>query len=162
MNLTIENLKAAGAFTGAPVKKEIKWKQADYISVDLCEDFVDGENLYLLVRIGEAGDEESYEEWHRSEDGDHVLRLSEHTATTYVRRIGYAAAMADITSSISKSDPFAGRIASSICDAEGKAVFTPADITGEADPERGPMSRELVLELLRVMGEVNGAGKTKS
>ena len=116
MNLTIDNLKTAGAFTGAPVKKEI-------------------------TLVGEDG---------------------ELKADVFVRRIGYAAAISDITSTVSKTDPVAGRIAASICDAEGNAVFTVGDITGEADPERGPMGRELVMELLRVMGEVNGAGKTKS
>ncbi|MAG66611.1 MAG: phage tail protein [Pseudomonadales bacterium] len=116
MNLTIDDLKAAGAFTGAPVAKEIKFK---------------------------IGDED-------------------HTATVYVRRVGYAAAVADLTAARCKSDPVAGRIASSICDAEGKAMFSPGDITGEADPERGPMDHGLVMELMRVMGEVNGAGKTKS
>ena len=114
MNLTIDNLKTAGAFTGAPVAKEI------------------------------------------------TLPDGESKATVYVRRIGYAAAVSDITASVSKSDPIAGRISSSICDAEGKPVFAVGDITGETDPELGQMSRELVMELLRVMSEVNGAGKTKS
>ena len=29
MNLSIDNLKQMGAFTGAPVEKEITWKQGD-------------------------------------------------------------------------------------------------------------------------------------
>lgn len=117
MNLTIENLQAAGAFTGAPVKKEIAWQNDEGVELQ---------------------------------------------ATVFVRRVGYSAALSDLTAARCKSDPVAGRIASSICDAEGKAVFTPGDITGEADPERGPLHHALVMELMRVMGEVNGAGKTKS
>ena len=117
MNLTIDNLKAAGAFTGAPVAKDIAWN---------------------------------------NDDGEEV------TATGFVRRIGYAAVVSDLTAARCKTDPVAGRIASSICDAEGNAVFAPGDITGEADPERGPLHHGLVMELMRVMAEVNGAGKTKS
>lgn len=116
MNLTIEGLKAAGAFTGAPVAKDITWK---------------------------IGDEEF-------------------TSTVYVRRAGYESVVSDIASKRCESDPLAGRIASSICDAEGREIFSPGDITGEADPERGPLSHGIVMELMRVMGEVNGAGKTKS
>ncbi|MCY1358808.1 Phage tail assembly chaperone, TAC [compost metagenome] len=56
----------------------------------------------------------------------------------------------------------AGRIAACICDQEGKPVFTPADITGEADPERGPLDGNLTMALLGVIGEVNGLGKTQS
>ncbi|RZA49476.1 phage tail protein, partial [Enterobacter hormaechei] len=37
------------------------------------------------------------------------------------------------------TDGVAGRIASSICDVEGHPVFTVADVTGEADPERGAL-----------------------
>lgn len=117
MQLSIDNLKEMGAFTGAPVQKEISWKK---------------------------GDEEL-------------------TATVFVRPLSYISTVSDLTSAHSKSDPVAGRIAACICDAEGKAVFTPADITGEADPDRGPLDGNLTMSLLAVIGEVNGAaGKTKS
>jgi len=117
MNLSIDGLKAMGAFTGAPVEKEISWKKGD-------ETF---------------------------------------TATVFVRPLSYISTVSDLTSAHSKSDPVAGRIASCICDAEGKAVFAPADITGEADPERGPLDGNLTMSLLAVIGEVNGmAGKPKS
>ncbi|MNG37302.1 hypothetical protein D3C84_1246060 [compost metagenome] len=56
----------------------------------------------------------------------------------------------------------AGRIAASICDAEGRAVFTPGDITGEADPERGALNGNLTVALLTVIAEVNNPGKTSS
>lgn len=116
MLLTIDSLKAAGAFTGAPVEKQIKWKQGD----------------------------------------------QELEATVYVRPLGYRAAVSDLAAAGGKVDPVAGRIAASICDAEGKPVFTPGDITGEADPERGALDGNLTVALLVAIGEVNGAGKMTS
>lgn len=117
MQLSIDSLKQMGAFTGAPVQKEISWKKGD----------------------------------------------EEFTATVFVRPLSYISTVSDLTSAHYKADPVAGRIAACICDAEGKAVFTPADITGEADPERGPLDGNLTMALLAVLGEVNGsAGKTKS
>jgi len=61
-----------------------------------------------------------------------------------------------------KTDGVAGRIAASICDAKGQPVFTVADITGAADPERGALDGNLTMALLGVIGEVNGLGKPKS
>lgn len=116
MNLSIESLKQMGAFTGAPMKKEISWKQGD----------------------------------------------SEHTATVYVRPLSYLSAKSDLIAMNGKGDAVAGRIAASICDAEGKPVFTPEDITGEADPDRGPLDGNLTMALLQVIGEVNGMGKPTS
>lgn len=110
MDLTLDALKDMGAFTGAPVEKEITLKT--------------------------EGKEEQ-------------------TATVYVRKLSYYTAVSDVKSISAKSDAIAGRIASAICDKEGRPVFTPGDITGEADPDRGPLSREITMELLRVIGEVN-------
>lgn len=114
--LTLETLKAAGAFTGAPVERTIKWKQGE----------------------------------------------QELEATVYVRPLGYRAAVTDLAAAGGKVDPVAGRIAASICDAEGRPVFTPGDITGEADPERGALDGNLTVALLVAIGEVNSAGKTPS
>ncbi len=115
MDLTLDALKERGAFTGAPVEKEI------------------------VLTKGEK----------------------EETATVYVRRLSYYTAVSDIKSLSAKTEAVAGRIASAICDKEGKPIFTAGDITGEADPERGPLNGEITMELLRVIGEVNGK-KTKS
>src|SRR5690606_21125159 len=114
--LSIESLKQMGAFTGAPVEKEISWKQGD----------------------------------------------QELTATVYVRPLSYLSAKSDLMAIGGKTDVLAGRIASSICDAEGKPIVTPEDITGEADPDRGALDGNLTVELLRVIGEVNGMGKPTS
>lgn len=116
MDLSIESLKEMGAFTGAPVEREITWKQGDQ---DL-------------------------------------------TAKVYVRRLSYLSAKSDLLAVGRKGDAVAGRIAASICSADGKPVFTPEDITGEADPERGPLDGNLTMALLTVIGEVNNLGKPQS
>lgn len=116
MNLSIDNLKQMGAFTGAPVEKEITWKQGD----------------------------------------------KELGATVFVRPLSYLSAKSDLLSMGGRGDAVAGRIAASICDEEGKPVFTPEDITGEADPDRGPLDGNLTMALLAVIGEVNGLGKPTS
>jgi len=116
MDLSIDSLAKLGAFTGAPVEREITWKHGD-------EDV---------------------------------------TATVYVRPLSYNSAVGDIFAAKNKTDPVAARIAHSICDAAGKPVFTPADITGEADPDRGPLDGALTMALLTVIGEVNGMGKTQA
>lgn len=116
MILNLETLKQVGAFTGAPVEKEITWKQ-----------------------------------------GEQQL-----TATVYVRPLSYRSAVSDLSALSGKGDQVAGRIASCICDADGKPVFTSEDITGEADPERGPLNGNLTMSLLAAIAEVNNAGKMTS
>ena len=83
-------------------------------------------------------------------------------ATVYVRPLGFYSATSDILSIQGKQDSVAGRIAASICDEEGKPVFTAADITGEADPERGALDGNLTISLLVAIQEVNDLGKTKT
>jgi hypothetical protein len=51
-------------------------------------------------------------------------------------------------------------IAEAIRDEDGDAIFTAADITGEADPERGALCEDLTLALLAAIGEVNAEKKT--
>ena len=82
------------------------------------------------------------------------------TATVYVRPLGYYTATSDILAHAGKQEGVAGRIAASICDEDGKSVFTPADITGEADPERGALDGALTIALLVAISEVNNLGKT--
>lgn len=86
----------------------------------------------------------------------------EFTATVYVRPMGYHTATSDVLAMGGKVDGVAGRIAASICDEDGKPVFTPADITGEADPERGSLDGALTIALLVAIQEVNDLGKTSS
>lgn len=116
MQLSIDSLKQVGAFTGAPVEREVKWKQGS----------------------------------------------QEFTATVFVRPLSYRSAVSDLMAAGQKGDAVAGRIASCICDADGKPVFTPGDITGDADPERGPLDGNLAVALLAVIAEVTNMGKTSS
>ena len=116
MKLTLDNLKNAGAFTGAPVLRQITWRQ-----------------------------------------GEEQL-----TADVYVRPQSYRSAVSDLLARGAGQDPIAGRIAAHICDEEGKPVFTVADITGDADAERGSLDGNLTVALLAVIGEVTGLGKTTS
>ncbi|WP_444909328.1 phage tail assembly chaperone family protein, TAC [Microbulbifer sp. TRSA005] len=116
MELSIESLQQQGAFSGAPVKRSITWKQGE----------------------------------------------QELSATVYVRRLSYHSAVSDVAALRGEGDVIAGRIAACIVDAEGKPVFTPADITGEADPQRGPLSANLTQALLLEIGAVNNLGKTPS
>lgn len=85
-----------------------------------------------------------------------------YTGTVYVRRLSYQTAVADIFNTVTHGDGVAGRIAACICDEDGQPIFTAADITGEADPERGPLNHALTMALLKVIGEVNSPGKTKN
>lgn len=87
---------------------------------------------------------------------------TEHTATVYVRPLGYQSAVSDLISGVGKQDGVAGRIAVSICDEAGNPVFTVGDITGAADPERGALDGNLSMALLTVIGEVNQLGKMTS
>ncbi|WP_444922788.1 phage tail assembly chaperone family protein, TAC [Microbulbifer sp. DLAB2-AF] len=84
------------------------------------------------------------------------------SATVYVRRLSYHSAVSDVAAMRGQVDMIAGRIAACIVDAEGKPVFTPADITGEADPQRGPLNANLTQALLLEIGAVNNLGKTPS
>lgn len=86
----------------------------------------------------------------------------EFTATVYIRPMGYHTATSDVLAYGGKVDGVAGRIAASVCDENGKPVFTPADITGEADPERGSLDGALTIALLVAIQEVNDLGKSTS
>jgi hypothetical protein len=84
---------------------------------------------------------------------------NEVTATVFVRPLSYLSAISDLQAISGKHDGVAGRIAASICDESGSPIFKPEDITGDADPERGPLDGNLTMALLQVIGEVNGLGK---
>ncbi|MCM2461078.1 phage tail protein [Pseudomonas sp. CG7] len=84
------------------------------------------------------------------------------TATVFIRPLGYQAAISDVTALNGKHDSFAGRIAASVCDENGAAVFAVGDITGDADPQRGALDGRLTVALLAAIYEVNNLGKTTS
>lgn len=115
MTLSVSSLKEMGAFTGAPVEKEIKWKQGD----------------------------------------------KELVATVYVRALSYKSAVSDLMAAGQKGDAVAGRIAACICDEAGDPIFTVADITGDAEPDRGPIDGNLAVAMLAAIAEVTNLGKTQ-
>ncbi len=82
-------------------------------------------------------------------------------ATVYVRPMGFQTAVNDVLSAAGRLEIHAGRIAASICNEEGKPVFTVDDITGDADPERGALDGNLTMALMKAIAEVNNLGKTK-
>lgn len=83
-------------------------------------------------------------------------------ATTFIRKLSYQSAVADVRSGGGATDMIAGRIAACICDEKGQPVFQVGDITGEADPERGPMNHNLTIALLNAIAEFNSPGKAKA
>jgi len=84
----------------------------------------------------------------------------EFSATVFIRPLGYHTATSDVLANVGKVDGVAGRIAASVCDESGRPVFTPQDITGEADPDRGALDGQLTIALLVAIQEVNDLGKT--
>lgn len=86
-------------------------------------------------------------------------KAKEYVADVFVRPLSYATAVSEISSYAKNEDPIAARIAASIVDENGKPVFTPADITGDADPVRGPLDGNLTTALLQIIAEVNSLGK---
>lgn len=95
------------------------------------------------------------------------------TMTTYVRHLSYQTAMGNINAA-NGADVIASRIAASICDEFGVAVFTVQDITGEVKlphgwkegdelPEsKGSLDPELTEQLLAAIGDVQKLGKAAS
>lgn len=86
----------------------------------------------------------------------------EFVGTVFIRPLGYQAAISDVTALNNKHDSLAGRIAASVCDENGTALFTVGDITGDAHPERGALDGRLTVALLAAIFEVNNLGKTPS
>lgn len=80
-------------------------------------------------------------------------------ATVYVLPLSYATAKLDMTANKQETDPLAARIAHCILNEEGAPIFTVEDITGDADPERGPLSNALTYALLNAIGKVSKLGK---
>lgn len=83
------------------------------------------------------------------------------TFTAHIRPLSYKTAAAEIASATQSQEALAARIASTVCDKDSSPVFSVGDITGEADPERGPLTSELTMALLTAIGEVSGLGKSR-
>jgi hypothetical protein len=84
------------------------------------------------------------------------------TADVWVRPLSYHSAVSEVDAYRTSKDGMAARIAASIVNEKGEPVFTIGDITGDADPSRGALARDLTMALMRVIGEVNDLGKPSS
>lgn len=84
------------------------------------------------------------------------------TSVVYIKRLSYASTMAEMQAVHGSKDATAVRIASSVCDKDGQPIFAVEDITGEADPERGPLAGALSVALLAAIADVNGLGKPRA
>lgn len=83
--------------------------------------------------------------------------------TVFVKPLSYQSAVEDLNSiGLSATEAVARRIAYSIMDESGTHIFTPEMILGTANPDQGPLSPELTMELLRVIGETSNLGKIKA
>lgn len=78
--------------------------------------------------------------------------------TVFIRPFSYKTAVDEIRAVKNGDDSVAARIAASICDENGKYVFTPEDINGGEHPENG-FPYNLTMALLKVIGEVNSVKK---
>jgi hypothetical protein len=85
-----------------------------------------------------------------------------HTADVWVRPVSYHSAVGEVGAYRNGQDGMAARIAACIVNEKGEPIFTIGDITGDANPARGPLNHSLTMALVRVIGEVNDVGKDTS
>lgn len=102
-----------------------------------------------------------------------VIEWKGNTMTTYVRHLSYQTAIGRLHAA-NGADPIASRIAASICDEFGNAIFNVSDITGEVtlpdgwkegDPlpaQRGGLDPELTELLLAAIADVQKLVKPQS
>ncbi|MCK8669301.1 phage tail assembly chaperone family protein, TAC [Pseudomonas azerbaijanoccidens] len=113
MELSINALKAAGAFVALPVKKDISW-HADG-NVQKASIYVRQDSFHTLTK-----------RWEEQREG---------------------------------ADATAHRIATSVCNEAGEAVFTVEDILGSEESGHGPLTAELTIALLAAIQQANGVSK---
>jgi len=81
-----------------------------------------------------------------------------HSATVHIRPLSWQALMgAALAEGKAQEDLIARRLADSVCDAQGKPLYSLADIQGESGKA---LCADLVMSLLNAMNEVNTAGKS--
>ncbi len=85
-----------------------------------------------------------------------------HEFTVFIRPLSYRSAVSEISAARLNKDALAARIAASVCDEKGNAIFTIEDVNGEADPDRGPLSNDMTIALLDAISRANGMGKPQS
>lgn len=91
------------------------------------------------------------------------LNGEEYNADVWVRPLSYASAVETIVNKDADAAlAVAARIAYSIRNEDGSAMFEIGDITGENNPERGALCESLTFALLAVIGESNTMGKPQT
>jgi len=82
-----------------------------------------------------------------------------HQATIHIRPLSWQAVYNSMgeEENISHSEIIARRLADSLCDESGKALYSVADLKGETG--KPLLCIELINALLNAIGEVNNAGK---
>lgn len=79
-------------------------------------------------------------------------------AEVYVRPMSYQS----VSEAKEGENTVAHRIATHILNEDGTPVFTVDDVTGAADPERGPLGLALTNALMAMIAEVTFSGKKKT
>jgi len=134
MDLTLDSLKEAGAFTGAPVEKEIKWE-------------MNGQEHAATVYVRRLSYDSAISDiMALRNNGDAVAGRIASCILGPDGKGGLKPIFTpgDITGLTPDGTPI------KVKDAEGNEV------------ERGPLNAELTLALLQVIGEVNSLGKPVS
>lgn len=80
-------------------------------------------------------------------------------ATIYIRQDSFHTLTQRWEEQREGADAMANRIAASICNEAGEAVFTVEDIVGSEAAGHGPLTAELTIVLLAAIQEANGVGK---
>jgi hypothetical protein len=78
-------------------------------------------------------------------------------ATVYVVQESFSSLVQRWEEQERGGDLTAQRIASCICDKDGKPVFSVADVMGNPETGHGPLTATLTIVLLNAIGEVNNA-----
>jgi hypothetical protein len=82
-----------------------------------------------------------------------------HEATIYVRQDSFHTLTQRWEEQREGADATSHRIASSICNEAGEAVFTTEDILGSEASGHGPLTAELTIALLAAIQQANGVSK---
>lgn len=80
-------------------------------------------------------------------------------ATIYIRQDSFHSLTQRWEEQREGADAMANRIAGSICNKAGEAVFTAEDIVGSEASGHGPLTAELTIVLLAAIQEANGVTK---
>lgn len=90
----------------------------------------------------------------------HNLEGEEQVADIWVRLASYHTITNTWKAAEGHQEHLAARVATMVCDEEGRPIFNAGDILGTADPSRGPICDTLFLALITAVNEVNSGKKS--